>query len=95
VTIIWGNPKECPGQVYDRGETEASGRLLRNGKVVGGSDSDDYAIPHYPTGDVKAGASGKIVLSVTLNADGRVKEIQVVKSLSPHLDEAALEAVRT
>jgi TonB family protein len=96
VSLGWASPKECPGQVYDRGEVEASGRLLsKDGKVVGISDSDDYAVPHYPMQDIKDGASGKIVLSVALDGAGRVKEIHVVKSLSPHLDEAALKAVRT
>jgi TonB family protein len=95
VAISWGSPKECPGQVYDRGDTEVSGRLLnKDGKVVGMCDSDDYALPHYPMEDVKAGVSGKVVLSVALDAGGRVKEIHVVKSLSPHLDETALKAVR-
>jgi TonB family protein len=96
VSMSWGSPKECPGQVYDRGEVEASGRLLsKDGKVVGMSESDDYAVPRYPMEDIRAGVSGKIVLSVALDGEGRVKEIHVVKSLSPHIDEAALKAVRT
>jgi TonB family protein len=45
--------------------------------------------------DVKLGVSGKLVLSVALDAEASVKEIHVVQSLSPHLDEAALKAVRT
>jgi TonB family protein len=96
VSVSWGSPKECPGQLYDRGEVEASGRLLsKDGKVVGMSESDDYAVPQYPMEDIRAGVSGKIVLSVALDDEGRVKKIHVVKSLSPHIDEAALKAVRT
>jgi TonB family protein len=96
VSMSWGSPKECPGQVYDRGEVEVSGRLLnKDGKVVGMCESDEYAVPQYPMEDIKAGVSGKSVLSVALDAQGAVKEIRVVKSLSPQLDEAALKAVRT
>ena len=96
VEIAWGSPKECPDRVYTRGETEVSGRLLnKDGKVVGVCDSDDYASPLYPMEDVKAGVSGKVVLSVVLDTQGGVKEIHVVNSLSPSLDAAAVKAVRT
>lgn len=47
VSLGWASPKECTGQVYDRGEVEASGRLLsKDGKGVGISDNDDCAVPH-------------------------------------------------
>jgi TonB family protein len=58
-------------------------------------DSNDYATPSFPEEDIKSDVSGKMVLSVALDGGGRVKEIHVVKSLSPHLDETAVEAVRT
>ena len=96
VEISYGFPKECPGPVSEIGEVMVSGRLLnKDGKVVGMSDSDDYATPPYPIEDRKAGVSGKMVLSVALDTEGRVKEIHVVKSLSPHLDEVAIKTVRT
>jgi TonB family protein len=41
-----------------------------------------------------AGVAGKMVLSVTLKRDGHVKEIHVIKSLSPGLDKAAIDMVR-
>ena len=44
---------------------------------------------------LKSGVSGKLVLSVSLYSDGRVKEIHVVRSLSPALDKNAIETVRT
>jgi|SRR5271154_242920 len=96
VEMFWGFPKECPGPVSEFGEVTVSGRLLnRDGKVVGMSDSDVYATPPFPVEDRKAGVSGKMVLSVALDTEGRVKEIHVVKSLSAHLDEAAIKTVRT
>jgi hypothetical protein len=36
-----------------------------------------------------------MVLSVTLKRDGRVKEIHAVTSLSPGLDKAAIDMVRS
>ena len=96
VEMSYGFPKECPAPISDQGEVEVSGRLLnKDGKVVGMSESDDYATPPYPVEDRKAGASGTMVLSVVLDTEGRVNEIHVVKSLSPHLDEAAVKTVRT
>jgi Gram-negative bacterial TonB protein C-terminal len=84
--ISWSFPKECPGPVSEIGEVMVSGRLLnKDGKVVGRSDSDDYATPPYPVEERNAGVSGKMVLSVALDTEGRVKEIHVVKSLSAHL----------
>ena len=96
VEVSYGFPKECPGPVSDHGEVEFSGRLLNeDGKVVGVSEYDDLASPPYPVEDRKAGVSGKMVLSVALDNRGNVKEIHVVKSLSRHLDEAAVKTIRT
>jgi TonB family protein len=96
VEMSWGFPKDCPGPVSEIGIVMVSGRLLnKDGKVVGMSDTDDYATPPYPVEDRKAGVAGKMVLSVALDTEGRAKEIHVVKSLSAHLDEAAIKTVRT
>jgi len=96
VQVSYGFPKECPGPVSDLGEVEFSGQLLnKQNKVVGVPEDDGLASPPYPVEDRKAGVSGKMVLSVALDARGNVKEIHVVKSLSPHLDEAVVATVRT
>jgi TonB family protein len=74
----------------------SSGQLRdKNGKVVGVLDGDDYALPRYFTEDRKAGITGEMVLSIALDDGGKVKEIHLVKSLSPHLDDAAVKTVRT
>jgi protein TonB len=41
----------------------------------------------------RAGASGMVILEVTIGADGAVKDAKVLRSI-PLLDPAALEAVR-
>jgi len=43
----------------------------------------------------KAGVAGEMILSLTVNAEGKVASVRVVKSLSPHLDNAAVDSVRT
>jgi TonB family protein len=74
---------------------EGSGRLLdKDGKLIAVVDDDDYPLPPYPAEERMAGVAGKMVLSVTLKRDGHVKEIHVVKSLSPGLDKAAIDMVR-
>ena len=95
VEIGYGVPKECPGPISDMGEVEGNGRLFdKNGKLVAVVDDSDYPNPPYPVEERMAGVAGKIVLSVTLKRDGHVKELHVVKSLSPGLDKAAIDMVR-
>ncbi len=74
----------------------ADGRLLdNNGNVVGTEDYDkDELQPYYFAEDRKAGIAGEMVLSLSFDDQGKLKDIRVVKSLSPHLDEQALKTVR-
>lgn len=65
-----------------------------NGKLVAVVEGDDYPWPTYPEAERKAGITGKMVLSVTLDSAGRVKQIRVIKSLSPTLDKLAADSVR-
>ena len=95
VEIGYGVPKECPGPKSDMGGVEGNGRLVdRDGKLIAVIDNDEYPLPSYPIEERMAGVVGKMVLSVTLKRDGYVKEIHVVKSLSPGLDKAAVDLVR-
>lgn len=50
--------------------------------------------PRYPTEDRRLGLSGSVILSVVIGEDGRVRDAKVVRSVSPRMDQAALEAVR-
>ncbi|HET7218240.1 MAG TPA: M56 family metallopeptidase [Vicinamibacterales bacterium] len=50
--------------------------------------------PVYPQVLQSAGVAGTVVLDATIDTDGLVKELSVIKSVHPALDEAAIEAVR-
>ena len=44
---------------------------------------------------MSAGAAGVMLLFVTVNAKGKITKIEVLHSLSPHLDKATIKTVRT
>jgi TonB family protein len=94
--VSYGHPKDCPGPVSEYGEVYGS-YTLRSAKGTKVNVRDDLssALPEYFPEDRKAGVAGEMVLSVTLNAEGKVTSVRVVKSLSPHLDNAAINTVRT
>jgi TonB family protein len=50
--------------------------------------------PIYPDTMREAGTAGKVLLKATIATDGTVRDVQVVKSVHPDLDNAAVEAVR-
>jgi TonB family protein len=50
--------------------------------------------PVYPDTARDAGTTGTVLLKATITTDGTVRDVQVVKSVSPDLDGAAIEAVR-
>jgi TonB family protein len=96
VEISYGFPKACPGPVSDHGGVEWSWGLRDlNGKVVAVADDDDAPPPRYLEEERKSGIAGKLVLSISLYSDGRVKEIRVIRSLSPALDKRTIDTVRT
>jgi protein TonB len=41
----------------------------------------------------RAGIQGKVVLDITVSADGRVTDVKVVRGVEPTLDKASLDAV--
>lgn len=95
VEIGFGWPKECPGSISDGGEVSSGGRLTsKKGTVIGEDFNTEQPLTPYFMEDRKAGIAGVMLLSITVTPDGRVKNAHIVKSLSPHLDKAALDAVR-
>jgi TonB family protein len=50
--------------------------------------------PVYPPHLIDAGIEGSVELKATVGTDGRVRELSVVKGVTPDLDNAALDAVR-
>jgi TonB family protein len=94
VEILFGYPKECPGPISDAGEVSSGGWFKsKKGLVIGENIDSNQRLPPYFTEDRKAGIIGVMILSVTVMPDGKVKKVHVVKSLSPHLDEAAVKTI--
>ncbi len=50
--------------------------------------------PIYPVNLRESQTAGKVLLKATIAVDGTVRDVQVVKSVHPDLDNAAIEAVR-
>ncbi len=50
--------------------------------------------PEYPRVAVAANISGVVILEATVNTDGQVAEVRVLRSVNPLLDAEALKAVR-
>jgi TonB family protein len=95
VEVAYGFPKECPGSISDSGGVVWRWALLdASGKVAAVADDDHSPPLPYPEKERKSGVAGKMVLAISLNPDGHVKDIHVVKPLSPALDKAAVDTVR-
>lgn len=63
-----------------------------------GGDTNDFSrwvnfMLNYPEAAKENGIEGKVVLSFTVNAKGIVKNVTVLKSASPLLDEEAVRVV--
>ena len=50
--------------------------------------------PIYPVNLRESQTAGKVLLKATIAVDGTVRDAQIVKSVHPDLDSAAIEAVR-
>ena len=65
---------------------------------VGGEVAAPHIIyrvdPEYSDKARKAKINGTVVVSLIVAADGRVRDVQVIKSLTPDLDRKAIEAFR-
>jgi protein TonB len=53
----------------------------------------DFRVP-YPADAKKAGVQGAVLLDLLIDAEGRVRQAQLLKPLFPSLDQAAIEAAR-
>jgi len=87
--------RDCPGAESTRGELQFSWGLRdRFNHPVAYVQGQEPPPPAYPDEERKAGITGRIVLSVPLNADGTVKEIRVMQGLSPRLDKAVMDSTK-
>src|ERR1700733_13565815 len=94
--ITYDHPYECPGPISTMGEIMTGGYLeTANGFKFSPEDLDfDYLLWYFNTKVRKTGVAGEIKLSITADADGRVKKVRVLKSLSPELDKATVKSAR-
>jgi TonB family protein len=95
VEVSYWHPEQCPGPISEMGEVIGpAGRLTsKKGTVVSLDEDIDQELPPYFPEDRKSGAAGEMVLSVTVEANGKPSKAYVLTSLSPHLDQAAIETV--
>ena len=50
--------------------------------------------PKYPLTEQSANREGKVTVRATINPDGTVRQVSIVRGKSPKLDQVALDAVR-
>ena len=82
-----------PGGVSDSGvQVDASGAVRVGGRVPPPKKIADVR-PIMPEDAVRTGIRGIVVIEVTIDVDGTVKDARVLRSI-PMLDVAALDAVR-
>jgi TonB family protein len=87
--------KDCPAADSQRGQLQYSWGLRNRQNLVLAYVEDEQPPPlPYPEEERKAGRVGNMTLSVSLNADGSVKEIHVLRGLSPALDKAVVDRLR-
>jgi TonB family protein len=83
---------EVERRAYDR-DLAACTSLPTGGRVRAPYKLRDVR-PVYPENLQSAGIGGTVILTATIGTDGTVTNIDVVKSVHPDLDAAAIEAVR-
>lgn len=87
--------KDCPAAESQGGKLQYSwGLRNRSNLLVAYVEGEQPPPPPYPEEERKAGRVGRMVLSVSLNADGSVKEVHVARGLSPRLDTAVMDLLR-
>jgi len=84
--------KDCPARESQLGKLLFSwGLRNRSNLVLAYIEGEKPPPPLYPEEERKAGRVGMMTLSVSLNADGTVKQAHVIQGLSPRLDKAVVD----
>jgi TonB family protein len=93
--VAYGHPRECPGALSDSGTVGFATRLKsKRGTYAYLTDEIDRSVP-YPDAERKSGIGGEMIIALTVDPEGKVVKVQVVKSLSANLDKVVTETVRT
>jgi len=88
--------KDCSAAESQHGEAQYSWNLRNQSNLeLAYIEGEQPPAPPYPEEERKAGIAGKLVLSVSLNADGTVKDLKVAKGLSPRLDKEVTDKLRS
>jgi TonB family protein len=97
-------PKEAPqpnpqGEVADRNATAGTvygsiWALMQEGHDVKPAIPIVYPSPDFSTVDWPSGQQGDVVVEVTIERDGSVIDMKVIKSVGRLIDEKALAAIR-
>jgi len=87
--------RDCRAAESQRGELQYSWSLRdRNNLALASVDGEEPPPLPYPEDERKAGAVGRMFLSVSLNMDGTVKDVHVLQGLTPKLNDAVMGRLR-
>lgn len=79
-------------RIYRQEETEFPALFL-HGREQRFLDRWVYKYLKYPQSAVERGVSGRVLVEFTVDHEGKVKDVEVIKSLDNELDDAALKTI--
>jgi len=78
--------------VSDDGGVLSVSVLMRPGGRMSSPERIHYVSPHYPKQARDLGIEGVVIMEATVDVEGRVSDVQVLRGIHPLLDKAAVEA---
>jgi len=95
IVVLRYKSTDCPAAKSQHGQLQYSWGLRDRTNILRAYvEGEEPPPPPYPDDLRKAGVAGRMMLSVSLNADGTVKDAHVIQSLSPELDKAVMDRLR-
>ena len=79
-------------KLYKQEQTEIPALFL-HGREQRFLDRWVYKYLKYPQSAIDSGISGRVIVEFTVDQEGKVKDVEIIKSLDYDLDEAALKTV--
>lgn len=94
---MWAQPDGTIVTVTAAGDSVETNQLLDRSAAFPGGDQAlrQWIVQNmkYPAKAMENGESGRVLVSFIVNKDGSISDAQIVKSVSPILDEEALRVV--